>query len=227
MKKALLSSIEQNIRNIQKAKHTPLRIAINGVEGAGKTTFARDCTKYLQKKGFDAIHVTIDGFHHTKAIRYRQGRDSADGYYEDAFDEESFVEKVLLQSQQEPFSYVPKIHDLATDELLEVDPLPLSDKSILITDGAYLLKAVYQPHWDLAIYLSVDFNTAMERGIERDQEDLGGREQAKQKFLDRYHAASKRYIEEVHPEQIADIVIDNTDFEDPIIKNQRHPEFPK
>ena len=204
--------ILEQIEKIQKDK--PIRIAINGIEGTGKTTFAKGLAEYLNQKNINAIHVSIDGFHNNKEIRYRQGRDSARGYYEDSYDEHIFVEKVLIASQSDTPNYTEATHDLASDQYLDLPPIEISHNTILITDGCHLLKPVYRKHWDYKIYLKTDFNTAEKRGVKRETENLGGQEIAQQKFRDRYHAASQIYREENQPESWADLIVDNTNFED-------------
>lgn len=212
---SLFEIIHRHIGVIQKRKARPTRVAVNGVEGVGKTVFAERLTRFLAAQGMNAIHVSIDGFHFHKARRYRQGRDSARGYYEDAYDEVAFVEKVLLASQADTPSYVPAIHDLEKDELISVEPIPLSRDSVMVTDGAYLFKPNYRDHWDLKIYLRTDFDTARSRGAARDAPLLGGMEATLEKYAKRYHWASRLYIEENNPEQLADLVIDNTDLAEP------------
>ncbi len=216
----VFDQIATRIQKILTQKEKPVRVAINGIEGTGKTIFAKKLAFYLSNTGFDAIHVSIDGFHYDKNHRYRQGRDSAQGYYEDSYDEIAFTEKVLIASQAEQPYYIPATHDLDTDKYLKYAPVELNQSSILVTDGAYLLKENYSKHWDLCIYLKTDFATALQRGSKRDAESLGGIAEAKSKFLKRYHAASKLYITECKPEDNADIVIDNTDFNNLIVLKQ-------
>ena len=66
-------------------KNKPIRIAINGIEGTGKTVFAINLSKYLIQNNINSIHISIDGFHNNKEYRYRQGRNSYKGYYEDSY----------------------------------------------------------------------------------------------------------------------------------------------
>lgn len=217
---ALFVKLKEEILRLQKLKEKPLRVAINGVEGAGKTTFAASFCTFLQRDGVGAIHVSIDGFHYNKAYRYQQGRNSAKGYYEDSYQEEAFVEKVLLASQKEFPSYIKAVHDLKTDEYLDLAPIHINNDSVLITDGAYLFKPAYIQHWDLKIYLEVDFDTARGRGVQRDCLHLGGIIEAEEKFKKRYHAASKLYIESCQPQTKADWLIDVSNFEDYTILNR-------
>lgn len=212
--------INETILAICERKTKPVRVAINGIEGTGKTFFARKLTEYLNARNISTIHVSIDGFHFKKEIRYKQGRDSAEGYYEDSYDEMAFIEKVLKSSQSEAPNITKATHDLETDEYLTLEPIEIPSRTVLITDGAYLFKPNYREHWDLKIYLKTTFEIAMSRGVERDKDALGGFDLTKEKYENRYHKASRIYLTEIEPEKIADIIIDNSDFNNlKIIKN--------
>lgn len=205
--------LEKSVTELMATKDKPIRVAVNGIEGSGKTSFVVEFVRYLIQQGIPAVHVGIDGFHNQKSYRYRQGRDSAQGYYEDSYNETAFVEKVLLASQEDSPHYTPAVHDLETDELVELKTIDLSQKSVIVTDGAYLFKPSYLPHWDLKVYLKVPFEVARARGTQRDAELLGGAEAAHSKYVSRYHAASQIYIKACDPEKIADIIFDNSNFE--------------
>lgn len=215
---AVFEIIKNRILQIQQQKQKVVRVGINGIEGTGKTVFCNKLTQYLIQNKLNAIPVSIDGYHNTKEIRYKQGRDSAKGYYEDGYSEMEFVEKVLKSSQNQKPNYTAMVHDLETDEVLHLKPETLSENAIIVTDGAYLFKDIYVPHWDLKIYLKTYFETAANRGINRDLQLLGGFEKAKEKYANRYHLASKMYIEANEPENKADIIINNSHFENLIIE---------
>jgi len=213
----LFDIIKNRIKIILNKKNKPIRVAINGIEGTGKTVFAIKLSQYLTQSNINSINISIDGFHNNKEYRYRQGRNSYKGYYEDSYNEIEFVNKVLISSQSNSPNYVESIHDLETDEYLDFKPKIISNKTVLITDGAYLFKPIYLSNWDFKIYLKTDFNTAMLRGIERDKTLLGTKEEAKEKYIKRYHKSSLFYINKCNPESEADLLIDNTDFNNLII----------
>ncbi len=215
-----LELIKNSILSIREKKSKPTRVAINGIEGTGKTVFAGKLVEYLNSENINAKQISIDGFHFNKEVRYKQGRDSAKGYYEDSYDEIAFVEKVLLSSQSEIPNITKATHDLETDKYLNLKPTEIDNETVLITDGAYLFKPNYRNHWDLKIYLKTSFEIAMKRGIERDKDSLGGINLTKEKYENRYHKSSRIYLTENNPEKIADIIIDNSDFNNlQIIKN--------
>jgi hypothetical protein len=75
--------------------------------------------------------------------------------------------------------------------------------------------------WDYRIWLDIDAELALARGISRDREREGGEDAAARLHRDRYHAAEEIYLAEVQPQDLADIVIDNRVFENPRIMRER------
>ena len=203
-----------------KKKQTYKKLLLMELKELEKTVFAINLSKYLTQSNINSTHISIDGFHNNKEYRYRQGRNSYKGYYEDSYNEIEFVNKVLISSQSNLPNYVEAIHDLETDEYLDLKSKNISNRTVLIIDGAYLFKPIYLSYWDFKIYLQTDFNTAMLRGIERDKTLLGTKEEAKLKYIKRYHKASLFYNNECQPESNADLVIDNTDFDNLVIQSK-------
>ena len=64
----------------------PTRVAIDGVDAAGKTTLADELVEPLTRTGRQVIRASVDGFHLPRAARYRRGPDSPEGYFLDSFD---------------------------------------------------------------------------------------------------------------------------------------------
>ena len=63
-----------------------VRIGIDGVDGAGKTTFGEELRDVLAPSGRPVIRATVDDFHHRKPVRYRLGKESPEGFYRDSYD---------------------------------------------------------------------------------------------------------------------------------------------
>jgi hypothetical protein len=94
----------------------PTRVAIDGATASGKSTFARELTAAVSALGRPAIHLTMDGFHHHREHRYRRGRLSADGYYDDAYDFAALAELVLIPlGPGGNRRYRTRVIDLASD----------------------------------------------------------------------------------------------------------------
>jgi uridine kinase len=79
--------LDQLARRIVSLEHRhPIRVAIDGIDAAGKTTLADELVAPIGRGGRPVIRASIDGFHRPRAERYRQGASSPAGYYEDSFD---------------------------------------------------------------------------------------------------------------------------------------------
>jgi len=204
---------------ILKIQHsTPLRVGICGIDAAGKTFLADKLAEELKKSGRHIIRASVDGFHNPKEIRYKQGRLSPEGYYEDSFNYPVIISNVLDPlSNGGNLEYRTARFDYKTDS--EVDSLvqTASKDSILIMEGVFLFRPELVDYWDLKIFLDIDFGENMRRAIERDKDYLGGKQQVVTLYNMRYAPGQILYFTESNPKQKADIVVDNNDFNAPRI----------
>src|SRR5579863_2110969 len=74
----------------------PVRVAIDGVDAAGKTKLADALAAALEGQQRAVIRASIDGFHRPRAERYQRGADSPLGYYADSFNYPALRESLLL-----------------------------------------------------------------------------------------------------------------------------------
>lgn len=189
----------------------PLRVGIDGVCGAGKSTFAEELAARIPAHGRPAILVDSDGFHHVRAIRYRQGRASARGYYEDAYDFDSLRDHVLTPlGPGGSREYAIRVHDLATDDVIREFAIAPAD-AIVIFAATFLQRDGLRDLWDEVVYLDASIERAEQRGIERDAEQLGGRDAAREAYASRYTAACRIYLAEQDPRGRASIVVGHDD----------------
>jgi uridine kinase len=200
----------------------PLRIAIDGIDAAGKTTLADGLVPPIEARGRSAVRASLDGFHRPRAERYRQGADSPEGYYADSFDYEALIE-VLLQPLGPGGDRRCRLRafDFHTDTPVHEPIQRLSTDAVLLLDGVFLLRPELRPYWDVAIFLQVDFEVALQRAINRDQHLFGSPQAVEERYQRRYFPAQRRYLQTVQPHQFADVIIKYDDPDDPqIITNK-------
>jgi uridine kinase len=200
----------------------PLRVAVDGVTAAGKSTLAREIHAAIEKVGRPAIHLSMDHFHHPREHRHRRGRFSAAGYYEDAYDFASLIRWVLTPlGPNGDRRYRCGTIDLDTDrptaQELRVAPVD----AIVLVDGTFLQRPEMVALWDHRIFVRTSLQRAREWGVERDANSLGGWQIAQRLFEERYHAACRRYLEAISPASTATFVVDNDDPSRPLLI--RHP----
>lgn len=215
---AVLSEVASLIERLPDDR--PRRVAVDGITAVGKTTFADELASELRQRGVTVLRVSMDGFHNPRAIRYLQGRGSADGYYEDAYDLDSIRSHLL-----DPLGpggdrrYRTAVIDLATDEPVEPTPIEAPIHAVLLVDGSFLQKPALRDAWDHVVFLDASFEAAAARGVARDADQLGGTDAAVTTFRDRYHAAQRRYLAECDPRTVADTVVRHDDPAHPLLVN--------
>ncbi|MGB7051468.1 MAG: hypothetical protein WBG41_07870 [Acidimicrobiales bacterium] len=197
----------------------PTRVAVDGITAAGKSTLVAEVGVVVDQIGRPVIALSMDDFHRPRADRYRRGRRSAVGYYEDAYDFAAFVDHVLVPlGPGGNRRYRRRVHDLDTDEVVDDEPMEAKGDAVVLVDGSFLQRPELDPHWDYRIFMNTSFEVARRRAIQRDADLLGGEEAAAELYELRYHPACRLYLGSVGPEARADVVIDNDDPERPTLR---------
>lgn len=214
LRRELVSKVADHILDLQ--LHHPIKVAISGITASGKTTLANELAEELRRRKKEVVRTSIDNFHNPRAIRYRQGKDSAIGYYEDAHDYQALMENLLIPlGENGDRQYQTISLDLEKDEYVNAEKQVAKDDTIFIVDGTFLLKKELIHLFDYKIFVQTDFELARKRGAKRETIAFGSYESAETMFLNRYHAASGLYLKEHNPQENADIVINNNDVEAP------------
>lgn len=214
---ALIEKTAEQILNL-KLSH-PVRVGIDGITASGKSTFARDLALVLQAKGCAVISTSLDGFHHPRVKRYGRGRNSAEGYYYDAYNYSAVIENLLAPlGPSGNFNYKTQVFDVRNDVAVEIDFSRASPDSILIVDGSFALRNELRDYWDFKIYIKVDFATAEERASVRDADLFQSADLARSVTRNRYHEAHRIHIEISRPADLANLVICNKDPLNPKIE---------
>ncbi|GAA2703056.1 uridine kinase [Actinoplanes palleronii] len=184
-----------------------LRVGVDGPDGSGKTILADELAGTLHARGTAVVRVSIDDFHHVRAIRHRRGRDSPDGFWLDSYDYDRFRTDVLT-----PFGpggtgrYRPAAHDVATDALLNPEPVQAPPGAVLIVDGIFLHRDELAGAWDLSLFLDVPFTETARRMAARD----GTPPDPSHPGMRRYVEGQRRYFTTCTPHRRATWLLDNT-----------------
>ncbi len=137
-RQALLGTVADLVSELPRSRI--LRLAVDGVDGAGKTTFANALAAVLQERGQFVIRASVDAFHNPKARRYERGSASPEGFFRDSYDYKG-LKKVLL----DPLSpggtgrYRTAIFDHNSDLPISVPELQAPSGSILVFDGIFCI----------------------------------------------------------------------------------------
>jgi uridine kinase len=83
--------------------------------------------------------------------------------------------------------------------------------AILLFDGVFLLRPELDTLWDYRIFVNVGFEVALQRAMLRDHPLFGSAEAIQARYLQRYIPGQQLYFQRVHPQERADVVVENND----------------
>ena len=181
-----------------------LRAGIDGVDGAGKTTLADALADVLRAAGISVIRASVDGFHHPRAVRYRLGRDSPEGFFRDSYDYGA-----LRRSLLDPLSpggslrYRTAVFDHRSDRHVHAPEEQAPGGSVLIVDGIFLHRPELRGYWDFSVFLDVPFEISIPRGARRGE----GSPDPLAPENRRYIEGQRLYLRECTPKAHATLVI--------------------
>jgi uridine kinase len=187
-------------------------VAVDGVDGAGKTRFADDLAARLEADGQIAVRVGIEGFLNARAARMARGKDSPEGYFRDSYNLDE-LRTWLLFPARIGMPFKTAVFDARRDKPAAVNPLIVPLPAVLIFDGPFLNRPELRDEWDLSIFLDVSFEIAFARLAARGGSDPDPDAVSNRRLLE----GQKLYLRECRPQRGADIVIDYADLETPKI----------
>lgn len=208
----LIATLSDRIDRL--ACHHPARVAIDGVDGVGKTSLADELATALRTRGRQVIRAAIDGFHNPRRLRYRRGRSSPEGYFLDSFDHEALIAVLLAPlGPGGARRYRRAVFDYRTDSEATTPEEIASPDAILLFDGVFLHRPELLPYWDLGIFLEAPFAVTVARMAARD----GGSPDVQAAENRRYVEGQDLYLRACEPQRAAAIVVDNENLAAPHI----------
>lgn len=168
-------------------------VAVDGVDGAGKTTFADLLASAVDRP---VVRASCDDFHHPRARRYARGRESPEGFYLDSFDYDALASRLL-----EPFAAGRSFRRRAFDHVADVPVAAETEDApvdaVLVLDGLFLHRERLRARWDLSVLLDVPPGVAAARLRQREGSPT----------RDRYVRGQELYFADAQPRRHATLVV--------------------
>ncbi|HWN14033.1 MAG TPA: uridine kinase [Candidatus Dormibacteraeota bacterium] len=194
-----------------------VRVGIDGVDGAGKTTFADELSDRLASSGRPLIRAGVDWFHHPKPVRYHRGRYSPEGHYRDSYDYAA-LRRLLLDPLGPGGTgrFRRAIFDVDAGRAVDAPEERAAPGSILLFDGLFLHRPELRATWDFSIFLRVEW--VRNHRLRGAPLDLATTTQAREApSTRRYREGQEIYFRECAPWDCASIVVDNDDLDAPFV----------
>lgn len=185
----------------------PVLVAVDGVDGSGKTTFAEMLADAYRRAGRKVQVVHLDDFLNPRVIRYRLGRTSPEGFFKDTYDLDAFAAKVLTPlGARGNREIVLRAFDYRADAALDDCPTPVPPDSVVIVEGMFLHRDELRPWWDVSVFLDVPFPVSLRRMAQRDGTDPDPESPRNRRYVE----GQRLYIASCTPNRCASFVIDNS-----------------
>ena len=196
-------------------------VAIDGVDGAGKTVLGRELCALVAPHR-EVHRASADGFHRPRAQRYARGR-TAEACYRDSFDHAAMRDRLVLPFR-EGLAWMRAVYDVEWEEPVDVAPEPPpGPDGVLLVDGVFLHRPELADLWDESVWVDVPFDVSVPRGnarfgpVHAASADPASEENA------RYVGGQRLYSAEVEPATRATWVLDNADLAAPVLTSPRAP----
>lgn len=204
-------------------------VAVDGIDGAGKSTFADELVRALATRpdvDRELVRSTVDSFHNPRAVRHARGPGSPTGFYLDSTDIGSLTSALLDPfAAGEPFRTA--VFDEPSDSPIDVPARTAATDAVLVFDGIFLHRPELRGRWDLSIYLD-GLDRVSEARVDRVVAECPGDPLGDLltlcrwwMLLRRYVLGQRQYLDACDPAGVADIVIDNNDLRAPGILSMR------
>lgn len=186
-------------------------VAVDGVDGAGKTSFADELAMIVGTRR-EVLRASVDDFHRPAAERYARGRHSPEGFFLDSHDYDTLV-RVLLDPFVSGRDVVTCVFDVVADAPRPGPVTMPSSHAVLILDGIFLHRAELVDRWDRSVFLDVDFDVSIPRGAARGYGDPDPSAPANRRYVE----GQRMYLAGSGPRSRATYVVDNNDLDHPRI----------
>jgi hypothetical protein len=171
------------------------RIAVDGAPAARPGELTEALAEALRIRGRPALRVSTTGFWRSASLRLEHGRHDPDSYYDLWLDTGALWREVFGPLSPDGTGRVlPSLRDPVTDRATRASYNELPPGAVLLLDGPLLLGHGFP--FDLAVHLHLSPAALARRTPETDHWTL---------------PAFARYDNELHPAQIADILIHTDD----------------
>ena len=188
-----------------------LRVGIDGVDGAGKTTFADELATLLAPSGRPLIRASVDGFHHPRAVRYRLGRESPEGFFRDSYDYATLTATLLGPlSPGGTRRFRRAVFDVDADRAVQASEERAAPDAVLLFDGIFLHRPELRAYWDVSIFLRVDWARNHRSRAAGGADPLDSHQR-------RYADGQALYFRECRPWEYATLIVDNDDLAAPYL----------
>lgn len=200
---SILDTLITRYKEHIKTNHTFI-VGVDGLGGAGKSTFVKKLREELKEKGYHLITIHIDDHIVESDKRYNTGYKEWYEYY--------FLQWDIKLLQTELFQNLSNgkkliklpFYDKTTDTL-STKTIYIKPSSIVLIEGIFIQRREWREYFDFVVFVDCSQKEREERVLKRDLY-IGDYQHRLNKYQRRYWIAEEKYIEMEDPVGKADVI---------------------
>ncbi|MEN2766094.1 kinase [Ornithinibacillus xuwenensis] len=182
----------------------PFIVGIDGLGGAGKTTFVNEMEKGLTNQDCQLVVLHIDDYIVRKNKRYNTGHEEWFEYYYLQWDIK-LLAKVFFEKMHQDFRNVSlPLYNNKTDSI-SLKSTNIRPNSIVLIEGVFLQRIEWRDFFDFVIFIECSRKLRMERVLNRDAY-IGNQKERLSKYQRRYWLGEEHYLKTENPIEKADAI---------------------
>ncbi len=182
-------------------------VAITGIDGCGKGFLAAKWRDQLQAHGLRVALIGVDGWLNLPDKRFG-GPDPAEHFYTHALRLEEMFSQLIVPLRDRRSICIDADFAEETATTYRKEIYEFHDADIILLEGIYLLKRMFQAHYDASFWIECTFDTALERAMQRHQEGLTD-DQTARAYRSIYFPAQEIHFRRDDPKRAATAVVMN------------------
>lgn len=184
-----------------------LLVGISGIDASGKGFITAKLAETIRQKGFNIANINVDGWLNLPRIRFAK-KNPARNFYDNGLRFDEMFERLVLPLRENRSIHL--ITDFAEETAKEFRKHEYfyENVEIILLEGIFLFKNEFKKHFDLKIWIECSFETALQRAINRSQENLSP-EETSCAYETIYFPAQKIHFVKDKPQKSADFIFQN------------------
>ena len=182
-----------------------LIITVDGLDGSGKSTFARRVFTALAEGGARPVLFRVDDFR--QPVAWTTPDHEADQYFDAYYDLAQCEGCLRAFAAGAPRVTIP-LYDIGAERVTGARPVELAEADVAVVEGVFPLR-MPQAAAGVLIYLEASEAESRRRIVARDLQKGRTVDEITRRIDRRYFPSQRRYRDQFGPRERADIVIDN------------------
>ena len=200
---SILDTLLNHYTKRNKINH-PFIIGVDGLGGAGKTTFVKNLKEELKDNGHEVITIHMDDYIVESSKRYKTGYEEWYEYYYLQWN----IDLLLTELFQPLFNGANMVNlplYNRTNDTVSKQRIHIPPNSIVLIEGVFIQRREWREFFNFVIFIDCPHKVRKKRVLNRDKY-IGDYQYRLNKYESRYWIAEDKYIEIENPLEKADVI---------------------